>query len=170
MCNGHGSAHQRQQFVNHSPPRSAGWGMGPYTLYICAPSGIRPRETAGHPQLYLTHPDEGPSATSPGIQSKEGKTFPNSSWPHTENHHACHADGSNSQSPSPSTQCTIPPGTATTVPISDEHSSCVCPRQSRLVPDTGSKSPAYCDEIPTPVDYENAGGAAPYPSNASAWS
>ena len=58
----------------------------------------------------------------------------------------------NSHSPSPSTQCTIPPGTATTVPIPDEHSSYVCPRQSRLVPDTGSKSPADCDEIPTPVD------------------
>ena len=33
----------------------------------------------------------------------EGKIFPNSSWPHTENHHVCHTDGSDSHSPSPST-------------------------------------------------------------------
>ena len=63
---------------------------------------------------------------------------PNSSWPHTEKHHACHADGSHSHSPSPSTQCTIPPGTATTVPIRDEH-SCGCSRRSQPDPDTGSK-------------------------------
>ena len=49
--------------------------MGEWVLYICAPSGNLPRETAGQPQLYLTHPDEGPSATSSGIQSKEGETM-----------------------------------------------------------------------------------------------
>ena len=65
----------------------------------------------------------------------------------TGNHHAsdADADGSNSHPPSPSTQCTLPPGTATTVPTPDEHSSCVCPRRSRPVADTGSKSPADCD-------------------------
>ena len=123
--------------------------MGPYTLDIYAPSDIRPRETAGRPPPYRTHLDKGPSATIPGIQSMEGKTSPNSSWPHTENHHACHAYGSDSHSPRPSTQSTIPPGTTTTVPILDEHSSCGCLRQSQPVPDTGSKTPADCDEIPT---------------------
>ena len=92
---------------------------------------------------------------------------PNSSWPHTEKHHACHADGSHSHSPSPSTQCTIPPGTATTVPIRDEH-SCGCSRRSQPDPDTGSKTLADCDEIPTPDDYENVGGVAPYSSDVSA--
>ena len=144
--------------------------MGPYTPDICAPSGNRPHETAGSPPQFQTHLDEGPSATHPGAQSTEGKACPNNSWPHTGNHHASHADGPNSHSPSPSTQCTTLLGTATTVPIPDEHSSCVCPRQSRPVPDTGSKSPADCDEIPTPVDYKNSGGAAPHPSNVSAWS
>ena len=33
-----------------------------------------------------------------------------------------------------------------------------------------SKNPADCDEIPSPVNYENSGGAAPYPSNVTAWS
>ena len=68
--------------------------MGPHTPDMCAPSGIRPHETAGHLQLYRTHPDEGLSATHPGAQSMEGKTCPNCSWLHTGNHHACHADGS----------------------------------------------------------------------------
>ena len=118
--------------------------MGPYTLDICVPSDIWPRETEGNPQLFRTHPDEGPSVTNPGIQSMEGKT----SWPHTENHHACHADGSDSHSPSPSTQCTIPLGTATAVPILGEHSSCVCPRQLRPVPDTGSKTRPIVTKFP----------------------
>ena len=67
-------------------------------------------------------------------------------------------------------ECTIPPGTTTAVSILDEHSSCVCPRQWRPVPDTGSKTPVDCDEIPTPDDYENVGGVTPYPSNVSALS
>ena len=97
----------------------------------------------------------------PGYSPWREKTSQNSSWPHTENHHASRADGSDSHPPNPSTQCTIPPGTTTIVPIPDEHSSCGYPRQLQPVPDTGSKNPA---------DYENVCRVIPCPSAVSALS
>ena len=100
-------------------------GRGHGTSGICVPTGIQTHETAVCPPPHQTHPGEGMSAKSPRAQSTEGKTFPNYSWPHTENHHAFHADGPNSHTTRPSKQCIIPPGTTTTVPIPNEHSSCV---------------------------------------------
>ena len=166
LCNGHGPSHQGQQLVHHPPPqRRMREGVTVHPVFVYQPASRFMEQPGVHRHTRHIRAKGRP----PKVPKHSSRRKKLSQIVHSHILGTTMLFMQNSHTTSPSKQCTSPPGTATTVPIPNEHSSCVYPRRLRRIPGTVSNGPADCVKTPTPAGRNSPGGAAPFPPEASAW-